>query len=305
MIIDRSMYLLVGRNTTNLFLGDYSSSKNIDRELFVYETADSPDSSLYQLLEYFEELWQLKECSEYTYPKMTEEINVSISELEKHYLSLLEQYPEITKEWDWEALTMETNKVSLLYNPMEAENKEPWMWYSLYQLMEEGREITIYTPYIICGREMYEDLSSLTESGSSVEIITNDVASGANPWGCTDYFNQKENIWETGVKVYEFMGAHSCHTKAVLINDRMSIVGSYNLDMRSTYQDTELMLAVDSPELNSIIRQEAETDKTYSKVMEDGSYTYGENYVPRELSLPKKIFYAVLRMVIMPFRRFL
>lgn len=305
MIIDRSMYLLVGRNTTNLFLGDYSSSKNIDRELFVYETADSPDSSLYQLLEYFEELWQLKECSEYTCPKMTEEINVSISELEKHYLSLLEQYPEITKEWDWEALTMETNKVSLLYNPMEAENKEPWMWYSLYQLMEEGREITIYTPYIICGREMYEDLSSLTESGSSVEIITNDVASGANPWGCTDYFNQKENIWETGVKVYEFMGAHSCHTKAVLINDRMSIVGSYNLDMRSTYQDTELMLAVDSPELNSIIRQEAETDKTYSKVMEDGSYTYGENYVPRELSLPKKIFYAVLRMVIMPFRRFL
>ena len=305
MIIDRSMYLLVGRNTTNLFLGDYSSSKNIDRELFVYETADSPDSSLYQLLKYFEELWQLKECSEYTCPKMTEEINASISELEKHYLSLLEQYPEITKEWDWEALTMETNKVSLLYNPMEAENKEPWMWYSLYQLMEEGREITIYTPYIICGREMYEDLSSLTESGSSVEIITNDVASGANPWGCTDYFNQKENIWETGVKVYEFMGAHSCHTKAVLINDRMSIVGSYNLDMRSTYQDTELMLAVDSPELNSIIRQEAETDKTYSKVMEDGSYTYGENYVPRELSLPKKIFYAVLRMVIMPFRRFL
>lgn len=305
MIIDRNMYLLGGRNTTNLFLGDYSSSKNIDRELFVYETTDSPDSSLYQLLEYFEELWQLKECSEYTCPKMTEEINASISELEKHYLSLLEQYPEITKEWDWEALTMETNKVSLLYNPMEAENKEPWMWYSLYQLMEEGREITIYTPYIICGREMYEDLSSLTESGSSVEIITNDVASGANPWGCTDYLNQKENIWETGVKVYEFMGAHSCHTKAVLIDDRMSIVGSYNLDMRSTYQDTELMLAVDSPELNSIIRQEAETDKTYSKVMEDGSYTYGENYVSRELSLPKKIFYAVLRMVIMPFRRFL
>lgn len=305
MIIDRNMYLLGGRNTTNLFLGDYSSSKNIDRELFVYETADSPDSSLYQLLKYFEELWQLKECSEYTCPKMTEEINASISELEKHYLSLLEQYPEITKEWDWEALTMETNKVSLLYNPMEAENKEPWMWYSLHQLMEEGSEITIYTPYIICGREMYEDLSSLTESGSSVEIITNDVASGANPWGCTDYLNQKENIWETGVKVYEFMGAHFCHTKAVLIDDRMSIVGSYNLDMRSTYQDTELMLAVDSPELNSIIRQEAETDKTYSKVMEDGSYTYGENYVPRELSLPKKIFYAVLRMVIMPFRRFL
>lgn len=78
------------------------------------------------------------------------------------------------------------------------------------------------------------------------------------------------------------MGGHSCHTKAVLIDDRMSIVGSYNLDMRSTYQDTELMLAIDSEKLNSMIRKEAETDKTYSKTMgPDGNYIQGENYVPK------------------------
>ena len=47
----------------------------------------------------------------------------------------------------------------------------------------------------------------------------------------------------------------------------MSIVGSYNMDMRSTYQDTELMLAVDSPELNAVIRKEAEVNKTYSRYM--------------------------------------
>ena len=85
----------------------------------------------------------------------------------------------------------------------------------------------------------------------------------------------------------------------------MSIVGSYNLDMRSTYQDTELMLAVDCLQLNARIRQEADRDKTYSKVMENGSYSYGENYVSREMSLPKKIFYGILRVVIIPFRRFL
>ncbi len=74
----------------------------------------------------------------------------------------------------------------------------------------------------------------------------------------------------------------------------MSIVGSYNLDMRSTYQDTELMLAVDSKELNAMIRKEAETDKTYSKVMqEDGTYQYGENYKAKEMSTGKKLFYGV------------
>ena len=102
------------------------------------------------------------------------------------------------------------------------------------------------------------------------------------------------------------MGEHSCHTKAVLIDDRMSIVGSYNMDMRSTYQDTELMLAIDSEELNQIIRTEAETDKTYSKTaQDDGSYSYGPGYIAKETSIGKRIFYGILRIVVIPIRRFL
>ena len=86
----------------------------------------------------------------------------------------------------------------------------------------------------------------------------------------------------------------------------MSLVGSYNFDMRSTYQDTELMLAVDCPELNRIIRQEAERDKAKSKIMgANGEYQYGEGYVPREMSPGKKIFYAIMRVMVIPLRRFL
>ena len=35
--------------------------------------------------------------------------------------------------------------------------------------------------------------------------------------------------------MYEVMNDYPVHTKAVLIDDRLSVVGSYNLDMRSTY----------------------------------------------------------------------
>ena len=69
------------------------------------------------------------------------------------------------------------------------------MWYSIHQILMTGKQATIYTPYIICGKEMYADLTTLKEKDISVEIITNDVAKGANPWGCTDYLNQKEKIW--------------------------------------------------------------------------------------------------------------
>ena len=39
-----------------------------------------------------------------------------------------------------------------------------------------------------------------------------------------------------------------------MIDERLSVVGSYNLDMRSTYLDTELMLVIDSKKLNQQIR---------------------------------------------------
>ncbi|MCD7766568.1 MAG: hypothetical protein LUH53_08680, partial [Lachnospiraceae bacterium] len=47
------------------------------------------------------------------------------------------------------------------------------------------------------------------------------------------------------------------------IDDRLSGIGSFNWDMRSAYVDTELMLVVDSEELNAQLRtkmQEYEED---------------------------------------------
>ena len=298
VIVDDKMYLLGGRNTANLFLGDYSDSKNIDRELFVYKEDESSKGSIHQLKAYFESVWNLKDSKEYECKKETEEVKQCLSDLKNRTEKVKKLYPE--------ELTVDTNKVTLLQNPIEAENKEPVMWYTITELMKSGDDVTVYTPYIICGKEMYEDLTQVCKKTENVEIITNDVSSGANPWGCTDYLNQKEKIWATGVQVYEFMGKHSSHTKAVLIDERMSLVGSYNMDMRSTYQDTELMLAVDSVALNEQIRQEAEQDKLASRTMtESGEYEYGPEYQEKEMSTGKKIFYGVLRVITVPIRRFL
>lgn len=306
VIVDDKMYLLGGRNTMNLFLGDYVEEKNIDRELFVYETKDNTNTSIYQLKDYFYSVWELDDSKKYTYENVNKKIEKSIHQLEERYKELHDLYPDAYKKWSYEEKTIETDKITLLSNPIEAENKEPYMWYAITQLMKQGNHTTIVTPYIICGKEMYSDLTNLTQKNKKIDIITNDVASGANPWGCSDYLNQKKKIWNTGVQVYEYMSEHSSHTKALLIDDDMSLVGSYNMDMRSTYQDTELMLAVDSKELNKRMRQEIEENKTYSKTIgTNKEYIYGENYVPKELGIGKKIMYGIFRMITIPVRRFL
>ncbi len=313
LIIDDRMYLLGGRNTTNLFLGEYSTAQNIDRELLVYEGKEQessyenmPRSSLLELRDYFERVWALKDSKDYTETGKPEKQQEARRMLAERYQELHIRYPEAFQETDWQALTMETEGMMLLTNPIEAENKEPWLWYSLCRLMEQGQRITIYTPYIICGKEMYEELDRLCATAAQGDIITNDVASGANPWGCTDYLNQKKRILKTGVRVHEFLGAHSNHTKTILIDDRISIVGSYNLDMRSTYLNTELMLVIDCEELNRQYRRQAEEDKGWCKSIAAGEeYQFGIHYQPREFSLFKKIFYAVLRLLIIPIRRLL
>lgn len=305
LIIDHKMYLLGGRNTYDLFLGAYSPTPNIDCELFVLEEKETSDSSLEQVRNYFEQIWALSDCEDFVCERETEKVRSCMKELSDSYDQLKVNYPSAWESQDWQALTMETYKITLLSNPIEACNKEPLMWYSLIQLMKMGNHVTIFTPYIICGKEMYEDLEEVCKSVSELEIITNDVTGGANPWGCADYQNQKKRIWSTGVQVYEYLSGYSSHTKAMVVDDRLSVVGSYNMDMRSTYQDTELMLAVDCPQLNELIRSQAQEAKTYSRTMMDGEYQIGENYHPAEANLKKSIFQGFLRVMTLPIRRFL
>lgn len=122
VITDSSMYLLGGRNTTNLFLGDYGKHQNIDKEIFIY-AKEGESASLKQLKGYFERVWELSDSKEYLCKKKTDRVQNSLKELEERYPKLEALYPDILKTWDWEARTVETAKVTLLSNPIEAKTK--------------------------------------------------------------------------------------------------------------------------------------------------------------------------------------
>ena len=67
--------------------------------------------------------------------------------------------------------------------------------------------------------------------------------------------------------------------KAVLIDERLSVVGSYNLDIRSTYLDTELMLVIDSKKLNQQIRStEADYMEKSREILANGQETDDAKY---------------------------
>lgn len=57
LIIDEKMYLLGGRNSNDIFLGDHTKGINEDRDILVYDTSDEQGESLQQLEDYFHKIW--------------------------------------------------------------------------------------------------------------------------------------------------------------------------------------------------------------------------------------------------------
>lgn len=305
LIADKEVYILGGRNTRDLFLGEHPDVYNVDRDILVYRDGGGEDSSVYALVGYFERVW-----SETCNYGIAGDIKPSLidsgkEKLSKKYAEAKELYPDAFSFDAWSESTYAADSVSLLFGETHNGNKAPLVWESICEAAKGGSEILIQTPYVVCSDEMYGDLAELCRE-SRVAIITNAVESGANPWGCTDYMNQKKNILKTGSEVYEYMGEQSLHAKTVLIDDSISIVGSYNLDMRSTYLDTEVMLVIKCKELNAELREKLTDCMDSSKrVLPDGTEIPGVEYRERAIEFPKSLWYLVLRIAMIPLRHLL
>ena len=299
LIADGEKYILGGRNTNDLFLGSYQEEQNIDRDLLVVSDGGE-GTSVSQLLSYFESVWSQPENR-----TITGKASSQTDALRERDAFLCSAYPEAFAAVDWEAETTAVARVSLLSGSPRVEDKAPELWDALVRLMAQGDDVLLQTPYIICNHKMYDDLEQLAAS-RQVRVLTNAVENGANPSGCSDYLREKQNILSRGLDVYEVVCGQSLHTKTILIGDDLSVVGSFNADMRSAYLDTELMLVVESEEVNAALRQESETYITQSRLaLHDGGTEYGARFEETALPWAKRALYGVLSVVSRPVRHLL
>ena len=287
------------RNTSDLFLGSYQEKRNIDRDVLVVSNG-SENSSVRQLAAYFESVWSQPENR-----TIKGRASEKTGALHERYESLRENCPAAFADADWEEMTMPVTRVSLLHNSPRAENKSPELWDTLCRLMEQGDDVLLQTPYLICNRAMYDDLTRLAAQ-RQVRILTNAVETGANPSGCADYLIEKRTILSCGLEVYEAVSDQSLHTKTVLIGNDLSVVGSFNADMRSAYLDTELMLVIESESFNDVLRQaEAPYIARSRLVLHDGSTACGAQFEETALPPLKRALYRVLSVALRPVRHLL
>ncbi|MFQ9510583.1 MAG: phospholipase D family protein [Lachnospiraceae bacterium] len=301
LIIDDKLLLAGGRNTFDYFLGDYNT-KNLsyDREVLIFNTAagtsDTSKSSIGQVEEYFQAMWSAKECElvfDTVKASLADRVEKARIKMESHISGMREMKPELFGEVDYTSFTVPTNKVTLISNPTHILAKEPWVWYQIKELMLEAKESAyIFTPYAVLNDDMYTDLKEVKKNVSNVTMQINSVAVGDNFMASSDYLFNKEKIIDLGLDIYEFQGNHSSHGKSFVVDDRISIIGSYNMDLRSTYLDTETMLVIDSESLNQKLKENILVMEEQSlKVASESTYIENPNVEEKELEEPRKYLY--------------
>lgn len=311
VIVDEKGFILGGRNTFDYFIGNYpTDGMSYDREVLIYNTAEKRtsenESALYQVEAYFKSMWEKEECTYFHDDeklKDDEDVKAQLDMLYERYSKVRNERPDLFEDFDYYKHTVPTNHVELICNPTHIYGKEPVVFYELTELMKNAKEkVTIHTPYAVCNDYMYERLKEAS-SIVDVEMMINSVENGDNFVASSDYLRHKDELVDTGVQIYEYDGGTSYHGKSIVIDDELAIIGSYNMDLRSTYVDTELMLSVQSKELASQLLEKMDSYKAdCRKVIDEDTYETPAHIQVAEVPWIKRAAWAVVGFLLQPFR---
>lgn len=158
----------------------------------------------------------------------------------------------------------------------------------LLALMGQAKsELLIVSPYFVPGQPMMKVFADLRQRGVRIRVLTNSLASNDAPAAHAGYARYRKRLLEMGVELYEMRaeqegapgglgsginaraaqsaglfgsgggvggskastGRASLHSKAVIIDGRLAVIGSMNLDLRSQLKNSEVALVIRSAPL--------------------------------------------------------
>ena len=164
----------------------------------------------------------------------------------------------------------------------------------LLNLMQGARrDVVIISPYLVPGPRMMAIYEQMHKRGVRIRILTNSLASNDAPAAHAGYARYRKDLLDAGVEIYEMRSAPesaeellhdkpaeekahsswlgsgpggskggasraSLHSKAVIIDGYLSVIGSMNLDLRSQLKNSEVGLVIRSTALAQVATQQIE-----------------------------------------------
>ena len=180
--------------------------------------------------------------------------------------------------WTWAPSILLADKPSKISADADAvEDAQDTTVDGLLQLMQQAKtNLLIVSPYFVPGKAMMKQFADLRKRGVRVRVLTNSLASNDAPAAHVGYARYREALLAMGVDIYEMRAEQkgtvrgfsasgsgsgaggagsaggsraSLHAKVVVMDDRLLVIGSMNLDLRSKLQNSEVAVVVRNPAL--------------------------------------------------------
>lgn len=164
-----------------------------------------------------------------------------------------------------------TGRVAALEKASDAAADGDTVVSGLLELIGRARsDLTIVSPYFVPGTDMKQAFAAARARGVRVRVLTNSLASNDAPVAHVGYARHREELLAMGVELYEMRSEQAglgsafgasgssgvgesrsmLHAKVLVMDGRLLVVGSMNLDLRSQLQNTEIALLIRSDDLS-------------------------------------------------------
>lgn len=187
-------------------------------------------------------------------------------------------------KWTWAPSTLLVDKPGKIAADADStEAAEDTTVDGLLQLMSQAKtDLLIVSPYFVPGERTMRQFADVRKRGVRVRVLTNSLASNDAIAAHVGYARYRKALLEMGVEIFEMRAEQegsfrsfgsaalstgsiggstgnsgggssraSLHSKVVVIDDRLLVVGSMNLDLRSQLQNSEVAIAIRSGALSN------------------------------------------------------
>ncbi|MBC3874650.1 phospholipase D-like domain-containing protein [Undibacterium flavidum] len=154
-------------------------------------------------------------------------------------------------------------------------------------------EIVIQSPYLVLSDKAKALIKTTLQRGVKIIVNTNSLASTDNLQAFSGYRNQREELLNMGVEIFEFRpdaksrgkllnspvidkyqpAVFGLHAKSMVVDGKIAYIGTFNFDPRSENLNTEVGVIIHNPQLatqlaNSI-RQDMQAGNSWNAKSDD------------------------------------
>jgi phosphatidylserine/phosphatidylglycerophosphate/cardiolipin synthase-like enzyme len=153
---------------------------------------------------------------------------------------------------------------------------------ALIELLKNAeKSIEIQSPYLVTTSLSRDIFKEATERGVTVRILTNSLASTDNLEAFSGYQRDRDELLATGIRIFEFRPdaaerreimtsalqkkidyspIFGLHAKSMVIDGKITVIGTFNLDPRSANLNTECITIIHSEEVSSRVLEGMEIE---------------------------------------------